>query len=491
MNTITCNSSSLATYVPSADKPWNEMRIKHFYRRFGFGATPTTVNEALGQVPGNLIDDLLTEAINLPNTPDPEWGYLDKEEGIAYVGQDTYWHDLRTKFLYTIFEDLRKDQIRGRMTMFMHELFVSRRENNIPYMFQAYITKQKYALGNFKDFIHDMGLDAVMLRYLNNYDNKAGNPNENYARELYELFTLGVDNGYTEEDIQETARAFTGYNTEKTDEGIIEFNVEGTFDDTDKTIFGQTGPWGYSDVIDILFEQKSSLIATYICTKLYEYFVSYTLNEDIIVTLAQTFIDNDFELAPVLSQLFKSEHFFDEACVGVLMKSPLDLVILHDKEISYVVQDVETIGNMYGIYPFAALYTLEMDLLRPPNVSGWVKHKTWINSVSIAERIYQMENYSRKHNNLEGGSEVYANFARELFDMNDDATFVARGIVNFCLSKDGVYEAEYEEAISVFKDGVPENYFVDGTWDLTYDNLSKQVKNLLNHVFSIPEFQLK
>ena len=488
---VNCNLSGLEAYIPSATKPWNEMRVKHFYRRFGFGVTPTILKEALEQNPSDLVDDLFSKALVLPTTPDPGWGYLDKEQGIAYVGSDTYWHTLRGEFLHMIFEDIRKDHIRGRMTMFMHELFVSKRENNIPYMYQSYLLKQKYAVGNFKEFIHDMGLDATMIRYLNNYENKAGKPNENYARELYELFTLGVENGYTEEDIQETARAFTGYNTTITDEGVIEFNADNTFDTEDKTIFGQTGNWGYSDVIDILFEQKAELIAIYICTKLYEYFVSYTLNEDIIAELAQTFLDNNFEFSPVLSQLFKSEHFFDEACIGVLIKSPLDIVILHDNEVSYQIQDRSDFSNMYGLYPFAALYTLEMDLLRPPNVSGWLKHKAWINSVSVAERLDQMKNYSRKQNNLANGKETYVNFAKSLFDVNENVEVIVRGIVNFCLSREGVYEEEYQEAIAVFKDGVPENYFNDGTWSLDYSDVSGQVKNLLDHVFSIPEFQLK
>ncbi|GAA3519829.1 hypothetical protein GCM10022393_37550 [Aquimarina addita] len=488
---MTCNFSGLAPYIPTTEKPWNAMRAKHFYRRFGFGGTPDMIKNALTQNPSDLVDDLIGQASVLPTTPDPGWGYLDKEEGIQYVGEDAYWHHLRAQFLHMIFDDLRKDQIRGRMTMFMHGLFVSRRENNIPYMYQSYLTKQKYAVGNFKDFIHDMGLDACMIRYLNNYDNKAGKPNENYARELYELFTLGVDNGYTENDIKETARAFTGYNTEKTSWGVIEFNKNDTFDDGEKTIFGQTGNWGYSDVINILFDQKPTEIATYICTKLYEYFVSYTKNEDIIAGLAQTFLENNYELAPVLSQLFKSEHFFDEACIGVLVKSPLDLVILHDHEVSYQTQDIDGLNSMYSLYPFSALYNLEMDLLRPPNVSGWIEHKAWINSVSVSERISRMQNYSRQHNNLTDSAKTYINFAKDLFDIDENVEVVARGIVDFCLSKEIIYEPEYQEAISVFKEGVPDNYFNDGIWNLNYPNLSGQVKNLIDYIFTIPEFQLK
>ena len=117
------------------------------------------------------------------------------------------------------------------------------------------------------------------------FENTSAHPNENYARELYELFTLGVDNGYTQTDIVETSKALTGYN-HRNDFCADIFFANGTFDASDKTIFDQTGNWGYDDVIDILFEQKGSLIAKFICTKLYKYFVSPVVNEDIVDDLA-------------------------------------------------------------------------------------------------------------------------------------------------------------------------------------------------------------
>jgi hypothetical protein len=484
-----CNLSSLEEYVPSETMPWDINRVKHFYRRFSYGATPTTLYETLLVSPSDLIDNLIDEAIAMPTTTDPGWGYYDKEEGIAYTGSDSYWQLLRAEFFYLIFTDLRKDHIRGRMTMFMNELFVSSTYNQIPYMYQQYVTRQKYALGNFKDFIHDMGLDATMLKYLNNYENKSGKPNENYARELLELFTLGVDNGYTETDIQEIARAFTGYNSVVTTDGVILFNENDTFDSDEKTIFEQTGNWGYSDVITILFEQKGSLIASYICGKLYEYFVSFTPNETIISELTQTFIDNDFELAPVLRQLFKSEHFFDDACIGVLIKSPLDLAILHDNELSYTTETLDVITAVSSIDAYVVINNLEMNILNPPNVSGWLKDTAWINSVTISERTSTMQNYTRLQ--YKSNPETYSNFVKTLFETTEDADVVARGIVDFCLSKSLVYEEEYLEAISVFKEGVPENYFTNGVWTLDYTDIAAQVKQLINYIITMPEFQLK
>ena len=132
-----------------------------------------------------------------------------------------------------------------------------------PYLFQYYRTAEQHVLGNFKDLVHDMGLTPAMLFYLNGFQNTNTEPNENYARELFELFTLGEGNGYTQEDIIETSKALTGWNLSPQAGGQIIFNTN-TFFNGDKTIFGQTGNWNYHDVIDILFQERGELIAQHI-----------------------------------------------------------------------------------------------------------------------------------------------------------------------------------------------------------------------------------
>ena len=207
--------------------------------------------------------------------------------------------------------------------------------NQPAYLYQYYALLQTHALGNFKTFISEVGLAPAMLRYLNGFENKKNSPNENYARELYELFSLGEGNGYTQEDITETARALTGYNRSKTNGGIIEFN-EKTYDKGSKTIFGQTGNWGYDDVINILFQEKKDIIANFICTKIYRYFISPKVDFNIIAGMAKTFKDNQFELLPVMKQLFKSDHFFDSENSNVLIKSPIDMMVgLHHSCLLY------------------------------------------------------------------------------------------------------------------------------------------------------------
>ncbi len=274
------------------------------------------------------------------------------------------------------------------MTLFWHNLLVTRvvEYGFSGYAFRYFLALEKHSLGNFKTFIHEIGLDEAMLKFLNGFDNTSGSPNENYARELYELFTLGEGNGYTEDDIVETSRALTGYTAYTNgDESRIVFNEE-TFDTDDKTIFEQTGNWGYDDVINILFEQKSLLIARYICEKIYVNFVSPEVDEQIrllvINPLADIFISNNYEIAPVLRTLFKSAHFFDEKASNVIIKSPLDLII----------QFMNTTGFDFGGYDLnkesikniSRLF--DQDILNPPTVAGWKGDRDWINSGTITFR---------------------------------------------------------------------------------------------------------
>ncbi len=211
-----------------------------------------------------------------------------------------------------------------------------------PYMFQYYNTLQTHALGNLKEFVREIGINSTMLIYLNGFQNTNMEPNENYARELFELFTLGEGNGYTQDDIIFTAQALTGYNHWDEVGGQIYFDPS-TFFDGEKTIFNKVGNWGSVDVINLIFQERKNEVTNFICAKLYEYFVSHVIDDlielEIIQPLAQTLIDNDFEMVPMLKQLFKSEHFFDEHALGVILKSPYDVIFNFVNETEFFYND--------------------------------------------------------------------------------------------------------------------------------------------------------
>ncbi|WP_299188720.1 DUF1800 domain-containing protein [uncultured Aquimarina sp.] len=479
-----CNVASLNIYSPTNSNPWNRQKVNHLYRRLGFGATPEMVSNALNQNPADHIDSLIDEALNLNPTPAPVWGYWIKDDFDARPDNAfSYRRDWKNQMVADMFQN----NLRDRLTLFWSNHFVT--EDNTyqspAYMFQYYNLIQLHSLGNFKDFTSDMGLSSAMLIYLNGYENTKNRPNENYGRELYELFALGVDNGYTQNDIVETARALTGWNEREERWGPITFDTN-KFDSDDKTIFGQTGNWDYYDVIRILFEQRPQQIAAFICGKLYRYFISPAANETIINQLAQTFLDNNFEIAPVLRQLFKSEHFFDQKSLGVQIKSPVDVQINFFKDLDFELPaDFEFNNKIRG-----GCQELGQELLKPVDVAGWQGDKDWIDSNTITTRWDRIGWYlwrAWRHN-----EEQFRVIGKAVSDENsNDVELVSRQIMDNFLSKELISATEYSQGLEIFKDQVPENYFEDGTWNLDWETAPKQVYSLLQFLITIPEFQLK
>lgn len=318
-----CNTSSLAAYVPNASNPWDAKKVNHVFRRLGFGANKTEIDQALSQTPTNFIDSIIDGAIASPLFPEPSWANWSYNDyinaGLNFDDETQAHHDLiRLDFM----DDLIENSFRGKMVLFWSNHFVTALNQYYcsGYLYKYYNMLQRNLFGDFQNFVREVGTNDAMLIYLNGYENGIYGLNENYARELYELFTLGENNGYTQNDIVETAKALTGYNHYNDQWCSSIYFIEpgesgSTFIDEDKTIFGQTGNWRYDDVIDILFAQKAPLIANYICEKLYKYFVSPNVNEDIVNQLA-TLFQVDWSIENVLRTLFKSEHFFDDRSIG-------------------------------------------------------------------------------------------------------------------------------------------------------------------------------
>ncbi|RMF03893.1 MAG: DUF1800 domain-containing protein, partial [Bacteroidetes bacterium] len=321
-----CATGTLAPFVPSSGRPWNRIRAQHLHRRLGFSARPATIDQALASSPTDWVDQLLDQAVAAPNLPQPEWhDWTINDYGEDFAAQSSaQFIEYAQLWANAMLEHGAKEKI----TLFWHNHFVTRAEDYFcPSYLYAYLQLlQTHALGNFRTMVYEMGKNPAMLIYLNGVQNTRIEPNENYARELFELFTLGRDSGYTQQDIQEAARALTGWNGFSVACAPIGY-VDFLHDNGSKTIFGQTGNWDYDQLHDILFTERAQEIATYICGKIYRHFVHPLAPEAIVAELAQTFIDNNWELLPVFRQLFRSEHFFDEEVIGVQIKSPLDMML--------------------------------------------------------------------------------------------------------------------------------------------------------------------
>jgi len=493
---INCNTSTLAPY----NAPLDQLRASHLYRRLGFSASVDTINQAVGQNAGTIVDNLVDQALNMPPIPAPAWANwtnanypADDDARRQAVNQQ------RSEFALSYANGMLNNNLSDRLSFFWSNHFVTELDvyECNSFLYEYINCLQRNALGNFRTFVSEIGLTNAMLYYLDGVYNNGNNPNENYARELYELFSLGDGNGYTEDDIIETAKALTGY-VERGEVGCTPVTFRADRHDTGpKTIFGQTGNWGYDDVINILFQQRPNEIASFICLKLYEFFVHPDSNDDagnaqaIISGMAATFIANDFEIAPVLRQLFKSEHFFDDEAIGVIIKSPFDFYFNTLKETNFAYTDT-TVSEMIN---YSGL--LSQELFDPIDVAGWQRDRSWINTnfiigrwltiESILESFYQADN--EQYRTL--GLSISGNTG--LTSTNPDV--VARLIIDFILPKGLLNESEYDKAFAIFRSDVEEVYYEGGnqeSWTLaTWPQAPYQVYLLMQYLARQPEFQLK
>jgi hypothetical protein len=481
-----CNTALLDVYIPSGQNPWTSQKIKHLYRRMAYGVNLAGIDAALPLIPSALIDTIVDTAVSLDPTPAPPWGYFSISD---FTDFDTENPNYIEQWYLQTANDTIEQSLRAKLNMFWMNHFVTELESYAyaPYMFQYYNLMQTHALGNFKEFVRAVGVNSTMLVYLNGFENTSNNPNENYARELFELFTLGENNNYTQQDILEASRALTGYN-HWDDPGAQIYFDQSTWDEGPKTVFGSEQFSTYDELIDTLFELRETEIAQFICTKLYKYFVSHEYDaitqEDIINPLAQTLVDGNFEIAPMLRQLFKSQHFFDERAFGVVIKSPYDVVFNYINEGNFFYDDAVMQSLIY--------YTgiIGQEIYNPPDVSGWQRDQDWINTATLSGRWDILGLFNGYLFDLELQAQ-FIDLAIELSSDSNDPYVITKAVVDFFNSKELFTQEDYQTATSVLKWEVPQNYYDDGIWSLNYPTAPYQVFLLLNHITKLPEFQLK
>ncbi|MCB0569451.1 MAG: DUF1800 domain-containing protein [Phaeodactylibacter sp.] len=480
LTTVNCATGTLAPYVPSVDVPWNKQRVMHLYRRMGFGATPAMIEAALQMSPSDLADSIIDEAAALPPSPEPEWAswIIDDYENFNEQSQEQY-----VSWMLHWLNAMLTNGFRERLALFWSNHFVTKYESYVcpSHLYLYHKLLQQHALGNFRQFTYDIGKTPAMLIFLNGVQNTVLEPNENYARELYELFTLGQDNGYTQQDIVETARALTGWNDPLPLCGPVNYVVF-LHDNGQKTIFGQTGNWGYDDVHNLLFTQRDEQVAHHICTKIYRYFVHPEVDTEIVAGLAQTFLDNNFELAPVFRQLFKSEHFFDPYVISTEVKSPVEHFLGFINEGNFPYND-----DVLTIIGYLA-YDLGQQLFSPVDVAGWPGNRSWVDSSSLVGRWQGMDYFLFLL--YQNAPTVLVQLAKDLSGLSTDPAEVAQAFIDHFLPN-GMDTAEaYERATIVFKWEVPQNYYDNGWWNLDWETAPIQVVFLLRHIVRLPEFQL-
>lgn len=357
----------------------NSRHIKHLYARAGFGirfedlqdhenwsikkAVRKLFKASEKQEPINV----LTENIDLRNFPDK----TDEEKKLIQEERNKQNKTLNNAWTKQLNET--DAQLRQKMTLFWHNHF-SCNIGNAWYEQQLNNIERDNALGNFKTLLIQVSQSPAMLQFLNNQQNQKGHPNENFARELMELFTLGRGY-YTEQDIKESARSFTGWAfNNKTGNFVFRPRVH---DEGIKTFMGKASNFFGEDIIDSIVANKQT--AVFISTKLYKYLVNDVPDASHINLMADVFYRSNYEIKPLLEFIFTADWFYEDKNIGNLVKSPVELLIGLNRQFYINYQNPDVLLQFQR--------TLGQVLFRPPNVAGWPGGKNWIDSSSLMYRM--------------------------------------------------------------------------------------------------------
>lgn len=497
-------------------------KAKHLLRRVSFGPTPSEVNLIKDRPIAEVVDELLGDGldylpINSDRLPDGNkslnWintveedpskvhvtirGGIEATHNSRYIQLSNWWLDLMRNDIVT----QNNKSVTERLTLFWHTHwcieFTYDTQGYIPppLLYRSNQSIRKYRLGNFKDFVEEMTLDGAYLLYQSLNLSSGKNPNENYARELMELFTMGIGN-YSEGDIREAARALTGWRVSAHRQDPKPFEFFDTYfsakdhDLDSKQIMGETiaarpeedntmdkvREEEVKGLIDILFRRRPDAIAEFICTKIYNHFVysNPSKNDKLFIKeLANEFVAVDFELLPVFKKLFKSKHFYEKAISGVQIKQPIELVVNLEKllKINY--------GNANN-----SLIDLEQIIYDPPNVSGWSGYRSWISTKTYPRRVSHLTNLI--------SNKVHTDWMIFLSEFNNPSNFddLFLELIEYSLPR-----LQIEGRLEVLKNWVVTKSKVNvNNWTQYYNSGSEEVGIFLNVLFQelikVPDIQL-
>jgi uncharacterized protein (DUF1800 family) len=480
---------------------WDEKKVKHLLRRALFGYTKADLDFFKTKSMSDAVDYIM----DIPSTQPlpPVNGYNNPREtdpnipaGSTWVNGPDDFNFIRQRrdsiYAWHMKLIINPDRhIREKMTLFLHNHFATETEE-IPSPIIAYNHHKllrENALGNFKDLIKKITIDTSMLFYLNGYVNTKTAPDENYARELMELFTLGksAETQYTEDDVKAAAKVLTGwsidintlgsfFNPQKHDTGSKTFS---SFYNN-KVISGQTGTNGANEtdeLINMIFT-KEDIIARFIVRKLYRYFVYYVIDSsienDVIIPLANIFKQN-WELKPVVTALLKSEHFYDDRNIGCMIKNPVDVMSSFCKYFNANIPS-STVEQEYSSYYtlWGAIALTGMNIGNPPNVSGWPAyyqtpqfHQLWLNSDTLPKRILYTVATIANGIDIRGGGKITADviaFAKQ-FPNPENPDALIQETINLLYAMDLSTESKNKLKESTLLFGLTENFYWTNAWN--------------------------
>lgn len=514
---------------------WTRNEAVHLLKRSLFGSTKKDVDAFATLGLTAALDRLLDDRSPLPAPPVNDYNSATVTDPKVAVGStwvndvnsDGTIQSLRRASLKKWWTGVMLNQeatLREKMTLFWINFFGTEMlefaNANWAYTHQTLLRQN--ALGNFKQMVRAITTDVAMLRYLNGYVNTATAPDENYARELQELFTLGKgpEVKYTEADVRTAARVLTGWRINTT-------NYTSFFDparhDTGaktfssyyggKTITGKTGAAGATEtdeLIDMIFQKEE--VSKFICRRLYKWFVYYKIDAavelNVIEPLAKIFRDNNFELKPVLRALLQSQHFFDVLNQGCFIKSPVDFIVGAMREFGVAFPPASSVTQAYGMWNYIRNWfaSLNQDIGDPPDVSGWPAyyqapqfHEIWITADTLPKRNRFTDTMVTSGYTLSGQKIVIDGvaFARTLDNPGDPNKLIdeiLEIIYRVPLS------AEVKTAVKrqILLSNQMEDYYWTNAWDAYIGNpstanfniVNTRLRSLLQYFMNLPEYQL-
>ncbi len=537
---------------------WNTASVLHLLRRTQFGFKFSDVNGLVQAGFNSSVNSLLIVTNPQPNPPVNYYQNVFADEGnIPYgsnwtqhafnstsIGNTTNIYRINSVASWNLGLALNQQlNIREKMTWFWYHFIpvdfntVRLSQNtycntNSARISHEYIQNfRTNGLGNFKTLIRNVATQPAMMYYLNNQANTSSAPDENFAREIMELFTLGKDplSQFTEADVVAAAKILTGWRVQNLNAHPTTTSFVSTQHNTstkqfsaffNNTTITNTGSAELDAFIDMIFS-KSQVVSEYICRRLYRYFVYYDIDANIeanvIVPLAQHFVANNWEIAPVLDKLFKSQHFYDMANYGVYIKSPFDLVIgsLRTFNINYNVTDQTNYYAQYSVWSaISSRYLLTMDQTMGaiPNVAGWPAyyqnpnfHEYWINSNTVQKRAAFIDaifnGFNLTYSGLTTRIEVdviawVSQFAPAVIS---DPDLLVNECVKYLLPIDLSSSVKNNLKVQNLLSNQVENYYWSGAWSNYVNNptnagftsiVKTRLKSLLLAITQLSEYQL-
>ena len=518
---------------------WTRTQVAHLLRRTMFGAKTGDVDHFVRKSPKKAVQELVYSTYPLPAPPlnnynddkytDPEIAAgADWTTSLKYDGMNNYRRRNSFKSWWLGLMIGQDRSIREKMVLFWHNHFVTETNtvDNALFCYRYNALLRNYALGNFKQLVRAMTAEPAMLRYLNGYANTKKAPDENYGRELQELFTVGKGPGshYTESDVKAAARVLTGYtinyktytaafDPNRHDQGDKQFSA---FYDNHviRGLKGKEAEAEVDDLIGMIFSQQE--VSLFICRKLYRYFVYHTIDEvaekEMIRPLAALFRKKDYAVAPVLEALLSSRHFFDAANHGSMIKSPVDLTVGLCREYPIAAPEATDYSDQYGFWEQLRnqAAALQQNIGDPPNVAGWQAYyqepefdKLWISSDTLPKRNQFTDRMINNGVNRNGKKFLIdpMAFASGLAHPEDPDRLIAESV-------EALYAITLEpEELQFIKTnillsglvGMNSDHYWTNAWQTCRSDpndkgnvtlVTNKLKNLYRHLMNLPEYQL-